>query len=342
MPELSRHRDRTRRQSLGRGVFAGGVAELRLRARHEFGRLEVQRQSHAVQRTERHVAFLVEVPRQGAAIKLTEPGYLIHGQPLSLALVGDEPHHHPGKGNAMLMHANDSRRLESSIVFRILGLYHPRMQTEPGAYGEIPRTQARSQRTHQLLLEAAAEEFAKAGYENAPIATIARRAGLTTGAFYAHFPSKWAIAEQLVQDQLREVQALRDHVGEQLATAFERLLCFSADLSELITQDARARGCLQLSIEPSLPMDAPVWHAWGSLADQLVATASDVDTLRESRELGALVVILIVGAWLVTRDEGEAALDGVLRPMWSALAAGVVKPERGAAALESVATIFGA
>jgi len=60
-------------------------------------------------------------------------------------------------------------------------------------------------------------------------------------------------------------------------------------------------------------MDAPVRHAWGSLADQLVATASDVDTLREPRELGALVVILIVGAWLVTRDAAMGRYDRISR-----------------------------
>jgi AcrR family transcriptional regulator len=42
----------------------------------------------------------------------------------------------------------------------------------------------------QALLDAAAAEFASKGYEAATLAGIAKRAGVTTGAVYAHFRSK--------------------------------------------------------------------------------------------------------------------------------------------------------
>src|SRR5688500_1713733 len=40
------------------------------------------------------------------------------------------------------------------------------------------------------LLEAAFEEFSAKGYEAATVAGIAERAGVTTGALYAHFAGK--------------------------------------------------------------------------------------------------------------------------------------------------------
>lgn len=40
------------------------------------------------------------------------------------------------------------------------------------------------------LISAAIEVFAEGGYENAGVATIARRAGLTTGAIYSRWPGK--------------------------------------------------------------------------------------------------------------------------------------------------------
>jgi AcrR family transcriptional regulator len=51
--------------------------------------------------------------------------------------------------------------------------------------GDRPRASAR-----QALLDAAVAEFASKGYEAATVAGIARRAGVTTGAVYAHFRGK--------------------------------------------------------------------------------------------------------------------------------------------------------
>jgi AcrR family transcriptional regulator len=53
--------------------------------------------------------------------------------------------------------------------------------------------------TRERLLDAAARLFERKGYEGATVAEIAREAGVTSGAIYAHYPSK---AELLV-DALR-------------------------------------------------------------------------------------------------------------------------------------------
>jgi AcrR family transcriptional regulator len=57
--------------------------------------------------------------------------------------------------------------------------------------------------TQRRLLDAAAAEIASVGYDRATLAGIARRAGLTTGAVYSTFGSKW--------DLLRAVVAERTH-----------------------------------------------------------------------------------------------------------------------------------
>lgn len=51
--------------------------------------------------------------------------------------------------------------------------------------GDAPRASSRS-----ALVEAALQEFSSKGYEAATVAEIAERAGVTTGALYAHFRSK--------------------------------------------------------------------------------------------------------------------------------------------------------
>ncbi|MYR60805.1 TetR family transcriptional regulator [Streptomyces sp. SID625] len=61
--------------------------------------------------------------------------------------------------------------------------------------------QERSQRTRAVLVQAAAEVFAEAGFAGASVNKIANRAGLTLGALYFHFENKEAVAREIVRMQ---------------------------------------------------------------------------------------------------------------------------------------------
>jgi hypothetical protein len=52
--------------------------------------------------------------------------------------------------------------------------------------------QRRGEETHNRILDAALEAFARYGYDATGVAEICRRADVTKGGFYHHFPSKWA------------------------------------------------------------------------------------------------------------------------------------------------------
>lgn len=71
--------------------------------------------------------------------------------------------------------------------------------------------------THQALLDAARDEFARRGLERARVEDVARRAGVSKGAFYLHFRSKEEAFEQIVQRFLGalEEQARRRHEAEE-------------------------------------------------------------------------------------------------------------------------------
>src|SRR5690242_14188012 len=62
---------------------------------------------------------------------------------------------------------------------------------------------------HEALLDAARDEFARVGLERARVEDIARRAGVSKGAFYLHFATKDAALREIVQ---RFLGALEDHV----------------------------------------------------------------------------------------------------------------------------------
>src|SRR5690348_10313262 len=59
------------------------------------------------------------------------------------------------------------------------------------------------QATRQRILEAAGRRFKQQGIEGAGVAAVMSDAGLTNGAFYAHFESKEDLVANVLADQLR-------------------------------------------------------------------------------------------------------------------------------------------
>jgi TetR/AcrR family transcriptional regulator, transcriptional repressor for nem operon len=59
------------------------------------------------------------------------------------------------------------------------------------------------QATRQRILEAAGRRFKQDGIDGAGVATVMSDAGLTNGAFYAHFKSKEDLVANVLADQLR-------------------------------------------------------------------------------------------------------------------------------------------
>ena len=61
--------------------------------------------------------------------------------------------------------------------------------------------------TRQRIIETAGRRFKRDGIDGSGIATLMADAGLTNGAFYAHFTSKEDLVATAVADQLREQRA---------------------------------------------------------------------------------------------------------------------------------------
>ena len=59
------------------------------------------------------------------------------------------------------------------------------------------------QATRQRIVEAAGRRFKQDGIDGAGVATLMSDAGLTNGAFYAHFASKEDLVANVLADQLR-------------------------------------------------------------------------------------------------------------------------------------------
>jgi AcrR family transcriptional regulator len=141
--------------------------------------------------------------------------------------------------------------------------------------------------TRERLLRAAAEAFARRGYDGTRVADIAQAAGVSNGALYAHFGSK---AELLVA-------ALRTHGRRELADLF------AADPDRPVTE-------LLLIIGRSLPNRR---DARGHLiVEALVAARRDADVARLMRDYVGERAGWLAG--LVRIAQAADGLDAALAP----------------------------
>jgi len=86
-------------------------------------------------------------------------------------------------------------------------------------------SQSRKDDTRQLLLEKGAAEIKRAGFAATGVDKLMQAAGLSGGALYAHFASKTALLEAIVEAELaKSVRMLTGNPGMPTAEALERCL----------------------------------------------------------------------------------------------------------------------
>jgi AcrR family transcriptional regulator len=103
--------------------------------------------------------------------------------------------------------------------------------------------QARYNQTHHRILEAARQAFAENGYDATGVEEICRRAGVSKGAFYHHFPSKQDVFLELLNGWLENLETQILAASRLSRDVPQALLA----MSELIPQVLQA-GSGQLSI----------------------------------------------------------------------------------------------
>ncbi|MFZ4736150.1 MAG: TetR/AcrR family transcriptional regulator [Bradymonadia bacterium] len=86
-------------------------------------------------------------------------------------------------------------------------------------YEELPMPRVADPLARSRLLRAAREVFAKVGLSEARVEEIARRAGLSKGAFYLHFKSKDAAVVAVVDHFFAEVIRLTERCSPDLEAA---------------------------------------------------------------------------------------------------------------------------
>src|SRR3954467_1741914 len=137
------------------------------------------------------------------------------------------------------------------------------------------------QATRQRILEAAGRRFKADGIDGAGVAAVMSDAGLTNGAFYAHFASKEDLVANVLADQLR-VQRESFRAAPSDRAGLELLI--RAYLSPE-HRDHSADGCPSAAL-----LDEIVRRPAGTkdvFTDEVLATADDLAARLEPKDPGA-------------------------------------------------------
>lgn len=118
--------------------------------------------------------------------------------------------------------------------------------------------QERAVRTREVILRAAAEVFDEFGFSGASISKIMKRAGVTQGGMYFHFPSKEALAQAVMVEQGGGLELPPGENG------LQRLIDITLYLAEELQTNPKLRAGVRLAVEQGEfgVQDDSAYRAW--------------------------------------------------------------------------------
>ncbi|MFI7320390.1 TetR family transcriptional regulator [Streptomyces venezuelae] len=193
--------------------------------------------------------------------------------------------------------------------------------------------QDRARRTHALVLDAAAAEFAAQGFAATNLQVVARRTGLTKGALYGHFASKAELAAELTRQFEESWQglltaaegAMSSTRATSASTPLRVLDVLLTQLSERARHDARFGAGLRLVTEKARSEDTrPVQvDQLRVLLLHLIALAQregEIDAGHQPELLAQLMMAVVFGLQHTVAATSQDAPDADrTRELWKIL-----------------------
>jgi AcrR family transcriptional regulator len=185
------------------------------------------------------------------------------------------------------------------------------MRTHEGAPFRTGRATERGSATRQHILAAATDAFLAHGYTGTSFSDLIRAAGLTKGAFYHHFPSKGALAVEVVRARQAEwaswvVQASATH--DRAVDQLRAMAWLASDLKDQDHSASLQRLCAELCEDPELaPQISGYCDAWIESAAGVVARAQlqgDIRADVDAHQAAEVLVATFLGA------EQQCAMSG--------------------------------
>jgi len=184
--------------------------------------------------------------------------------------------------------------------------------------------QARALQTRRSIVEAAASVFAEYGYERAVTSEILRRAKVTKGAMYFHFPSKESLAQAIMDGQSGLVSA------EPGLSPLQSIIDITHQFAHGLRHDAIARAGTRLCIEGVFFHGTHPWGDWFDLTTRLLTEGQEQGEVLPQvvpRESAEFIVATFTGVQLVSEAINRRAdLRGRVAVMWRHILPSVAHP----------------
>ncbi len=185
--------------------------------------------------------------------------------------------------------------------------------------------QRRGEETRSRILKAAEECFAQHGYDATGVAEICRRAGVSKGAFYHHFPSKQAVFLELLNRWLAGLDTQLEAARAEAGTVPEKFLRM-ASMVRQVFQAAGGQLPIFLEFLTQAAHDPAVWQTtvapyrrYRALFSGMIEAGIAEGTLRPVDPETAAQIIVSLAVGLVLQglldpdgaDWGQVASEGV-------------------------------
>lgn len=184
--------------------------------------------------------------------------------------------------------------------------------------------QERARQTYELLLDAAAGEFARHGYADVNLQQVADRTGLTKGALYWHFASKLELATALMPYL---DTTLADLLSERRTDVppMEALRTLISHTAERLDSGLRLQAALRLSQEQARVVGkaVPSLERFRDVVVELIVEARRTGTTAGRppvQPLADLITTMLFGAFYTTPDPGCGELPARVTRMWEIVA----------------------
>lgn len=175
---------------------------------------------------------------------------------------------------------------------------------------------AAKEASHDRIVSAAARAIRRSGYDGTGVADIMKEAGLTHGAFYAHFPSREAmLAEAADRAGAESVAAVAKAVAK--APPEKALAALLRGYLSREHVESAESGCPVAALGSEMPRQAPEVRRAATLRIKemidLVARQSPDWGRPGAHERALATVATMVGALMLARAVDEPALSDALR-----------------------------
>ena len=195
--------------------------------------------------------------------------------------------------------------------------------TLTGAGSAARPRRADAERNYRRLLDQAKVVFAEAGVD-ASLDEIARRAGVASGTLYRHFPTRVALVEAVLAEQISALVAS----GRGLLAEDDAFVALSAWLRATLVHGLTYRGLSAAVMSSALDRDREVVSRWH--AELFEVGAALVERARSSgavvADADAMDVLKLIGAiaWAAQdAPDGVAQADRLLGLVLNGLRRGV-------------------